>query len=289
MTKMNLDFVKTLSFDDILQNYDARDSALYALSLGMGEDPLDEDELPYVYEGRGSLAVPSQCVTLCWPPFWHQRPETGIAWRRILHGEQSFKLLRTLENVGSIRAEHRIISLEDKGDKRGAIAYTGHDLFNALTGEAIAEMRSAEFLRDDGGVGGFGDPLQLTRPLDRAATPRIVQDYRTSMQAALLYRQASRDYMPIHADPDIAKDAGFARPISHGLNTLGIACRAALKHFAPRRPDRVGSMSARFFGPAFPGDTIRVEMFETTVGLRFRALAMERKAVVLDRGEIVFR
>ena len=66
---MNLDFVRQLKFEPITQNYDARDSALYALSLGMGDDPLDEDELLYVYEGRGPLAVPSQCVTLCWAPF----------------------------------------------------------------------------------------------------------------------------------------------------------------------------------------------------------------------------
>jgi hypothetical protein len=36
---MNLDFVRQLRFEPIIQHYDARDSALYALSLGMGEDP----------------------------------------------------------------------------------------------------------------------------------------------------------------------------------------------------------------------------------------------------------
>jgi hypothetical protein len=89
---MNLEYVRNLAFEPILHAYEARDSAVYALSLVMGEDPLDEDELPYVYEGRGALAVPSLCVTLGWPPFWRRSPVTGIAWRRILHGEQSFRL-----------------------------------------------------------------------------------------------------------------------------------------------------------------------------------------------------
>ena len=93
---MNLDYVRALTFAPIKQTYDARDCALYALSLGMGEDPLDEDELPYVYEGRGPLAAPGQCAILCWPPFWHQAPEAGIAWRHILHGEQSFVLHKPL-------------------------------------------------------------------------------------------------------------------------------------------------------------------------------------------------
>ncbi|MDE3175818.1 MAG: 3-alpha,7-alpha,12-alpha-trihydroxy-5-beta-cholest-24-enoyl-CoA hydratase, partial [Pseudomonadota bacterium] len=136
-----------------------------------------------------------------------------------------------------------------------------------------------------GGAGGFGEPPILTRSLDSEARPIAAYDYKTSAQAALLYRQASRDYMPIHADPDIARQAGFERPISHGLNTFGLACRAALKHFAPRRPERLVSMSVRFAAPAFPGDTIRIE-FSDDGGVRFRARAVERDVLVLDRGEI---
>lgn len=48
-------------------------------------------------------------------------------------------------------------------------------------------------------------------------------------------------------------------------------------------------MAARFAAPAFPGDTIRIEMFETPDGLRFRAKALERSVLVLDRGEVGFR
>ncbi|MGP0035875.1 MAG: MaoC/PaaZ C-terminal domain-containing protein [Solirubrobacteraceae bacterium] len=131
--------------------------------------------------------------------------------------------------------------------------------------------------------------MHLTRPLDEIAKPAAVCDFQTSAQAALLYRQASRDYMPIHADPDVARDAGFDRPISHGLNTFGLACRAVLKRFAPRRPEAIASMAARFAAPALPGDTIRIEMFETQESLRFRAFALERSVLVLDRGEVNFR
>ena len=54
---MNLDYVVNRRFAPVIQSYDARDSVLYALSLGIGDDPLDEDELPYVYEGRAPRAV----------------------------------------------------------------------------------------------------------------------------------------------------------------------------------------------------------------------------------------
>jgi len=281
---VNLDYVRGLKFAPIVQRYDARDSALYALSLGMGSDPTDEDELPYVYEGRGPLAVPSQCVTLCWPPFWHREPAADIAWRRILHGEQRFVLHRPVPAEALVEAEHRVIALVDKGD-RGAVLYTGHDLKDPATGAPLADMTAAEFLRDDGGAGGFGEAPTLTRPLGDGARFIAAYDYKTPTQAALLYRQASRDYMPIHADPDIAREAGFERPISHGLNTFGLACRAALKHFAPRRPERLASMSVRFVAPAYPGETIRIELIDDG-GVRFRARAVERDVLVLDRGEI---
>jgi acyl dehydratase len=282
---MNLEFVRRLTFAPIVQRYGARDSALYALSLGMGADPTDEDELPYVYEGRGPLAVPSQCVTLCWPPFWRRDPATGISWTRILHGEQRFVLRRRLPVEGVVEAGHRIVAVADKGPKRGAVVYTAHDIRDQASGEPLADLMAAEFLRDDGGCGGFGDAPTLTRPLEVRGEPNAIYEYRTSTQAALLYRQASLDYMPIHADPDIARQAGFDRPISHGLNTFGLACRAALKHFAPLRSESIKSMSVRFAAPAFPGDTIWIEFFESD-GVRFRARAVERDVVVLDRGEV---
>ena len=43
--RMNLDHVIARRFEPILQTYDWRDSALSALGLGIGDDPLDEDEL----------------------------------------------------------------------------------------------------------------------------------------------------------------------------------------------------------------------------------------------------
>src|SRR5258705_13377945 len=90
--------------------------------------------------------------------------------------------------------------------------------------------------------------------------------------------------MTFHADPVVARRAGFERPISHGLNTMGLACRAILKQFSPRRPDRLRSMFVRFAQPAYPGETIRVEMFDEGDKLRFRARAVERDVLVLDRG-----
>jgi acyl dehydratase len=282
---MNFDRVIARSFEPVHQTYDWRDSALYALSLGMGDDPLDEDELSYIYEGRDQRAVPSMCVTLGWPPLWIAEPEMEIAWKQALHGEQRITVYRPLATGGSIRADHRVSAVEDKGPGRGALVYFNTELFDAASGERLASLRATEFLRGDGGCGNYGAPPAEMTWIGTDATPSASITYRTPRQAALLYRLVSRDYMPIHADPIVAREAGFDRPISHGLNTMGLACRAVLKRYVPGHPERIMAMAVRFVSPAFPGDVIRVEMFEQGDMVRFRAWAVERKVLVLDRGE----
>ena len=282
---MNLEYVLARRFQPVSQSYDWRDCALYALSLGMGDDPLDEDELPYVYEGRNQVAVPSMCVTLGWPPLWIAEPETGIAWKQALHGEQRLTLHRALAVGGSVRAEHRITAVDDKGTGRGALVYFNTQLFEATSNERLATLCATEFLRGDGGCGSCGTPPIELAPIRTDAGANAAFTCRTARQAALLYRLASSDYMPIHADPRIAREAGFDRPISHGLNTMGLACRAILKRYAPGHPEHLKSMAVRFVAPAFPGDTIRIDMFEERGVTRFRAFAVERQVMVLDRGE----
>lgn len=285
---MNLKNVVERRFDTVIQRLDWRDCALYALSLGMGSNPLDEDELPYVYEGRAQRAVPSQCVTTGWPVFWHDDPSTGIDWVRILHGEERFELQRPMPLDAEIRADHSIRSVVDKGPGRGALIYFDTQLSDTRTGERLASLCSTQFLRGDGGCGNHGEAPPQPEPLPSDREPTACIDYRTAPQAALFYRLVSRDYMPLHADPEVARRAGFDRPISHGLNTMGLACRAALKHRAGRGPEWMQSMFVRFAQPAFPGETIRVELFEEGDRVRFRARALERDVIVLDRGECRF-
>ena len=159
---------------------------------------------------------------------------------------------------------------------------------DARSGEALASLNSTQYLRGDGGCGSHGEAPPVVGPLRDGAVPSASIVYRTTPQAALLYRLVSRDYMPIHADPGIARRAGFDRPISHGLNTMGLACRAILKRFSPGHPERLRSMFVRFAQPAYPGETLRVDLFDEGDTVRFRAVAVERDVIVLDRGECRF-
>jgi acyl dehydratase len=101
--------------------------------------------------------------------------------------------------------------------------------------------------------------------------------------AALIYR-LSGDYNPLHADPEVARAAGFPRPILHGLCSLGVAGHALLKTIAAYDPARFKSMRLRFTAPVSPGETIRTEMWIDGPHVSFRARLRERDVVVLDNG-----
>lgn len=284
---MDLAHVVARAFPPVEQAWDERDTALYALSLGMGSDPLDEAELPYVYEGGGLRAVPSFACTLAWPPFWQSEPATGIDWVRIVHGEQHLHWHRPLPAAGRVLGRHRLLAVDDKGAGRGAVVHFGIELADAASGEPLCSVRQVHFLRGDGGCGSWGDAPAPAAPLPAALlarAPDAVIDVKTLPQAALLYRLASRDLMPIHADPAVARAAGFERPISHGLNTLGVAMRALVRHRPAGAAETPRTLAARFAAPGLPGDTVRVEMFDTPGATHFRARALERDILLLDRG-----
>jgi acyl dehydratase len=283
---LNLEAIRNFRFEPVSHTYTRRDTMLYALGLGYGCNPLDRAHLDFVYE-TNLRAVPSICCVLAHPGFWAKRPELGIDWLRLLHGEQSFEIHHPIPPEGTVTANYEIAAVVDKGIGKGAILHLVKTLDEANTGTRLATVRSVLFLRGDGGCGSFGNvPTEASVVPDQ--TPSQIKDIATLPQSALIYR-LSGDYNPIHADPEAAARAGFERPILNGLCTLGIATRAVVEALADGMPDRLGSLSARFSRPVFPGETIRTEFFTTGDQLRFRSRVIERDVIVLDRGTVVLR
>jgi len=100
----------------------------------------------------------------------------------------------------------------------------------------------------------------------------------------LIYR-LSGDYNPLHIDPDVARAAGFDKPILHGLCTYGVVGRALLLALAENEPARLRKMQVRFTAPVYPGETIRTEIWrEPQTGFSFRASVVERDLVVINNG-----
>jgi acyl dehydratase len=277
---LDIEKIASMEIEPIVQSYDKRDTILYALGLGLGADPLDESELPFVYE-KDLRCLPSWVNVLCHPGFWAQDPQFGIDWVKILHAEQDYRIHQPLPAVGTIRGEYAVAGIEDKGDGRGALLHQEKELFDATTGAHLATVRSTLFLRGNGGEGGFGRAMAPALAIPEKA-PDTVVEIPTLPRQALIYR-LSGDWNPLHADPAIARSAGFDRPILHGLCTNGIATRAILSAYCDNDPARLKQLFVRFSKPVMPGETIRLEFHEDGNALQFRAIAKERDVVVLDR------
>lgn len=283
---MQIDRVGALQFTPIRQILGWRDAALYALSLGFGDDPIDESHLTFVTE-KDQQIVPSQCVVLGYPGPWLTEPALGVNYEKLLHGEQSFTIHRELRPSADLTAHHRVIAVEDKGAEKGAILYLEKKVSDSLTGELFATTLSTLFLRGDGGCGGFGEVPASAPPIVPGAGPIATRDIETLPSAALLYR-LNGDINPLHYDVRIARAAGFERPILHGLCTMGLACRAILQEFCGNRATRLNSLFVRFVSPVIPGETVRFEFFSSDTGVRFRARVQGRDVAVLDRGAANF-
>jgi len=277
---MDIEKIRNFKLPAIEQRYDVRDTILYALGLGYGADPLDEAQLPFVYE-ENLKAVPSICSVLSHPGFWLKDPDYKVDWIKVLHAEQAFTIHQAIPTAGCVRGEYRASGAEDRGPDKGTLLHMEKVLYDVATGVKVATVRSTVLLRGDGGQGSFGSPMRPATALPPREPERVVE-IPTLARSALIYR-LSGDWNPLHADPRIARQAGFDRPILHGLCTFGIACRAILESYCGNDPGRLRSMFARFSSPVYPGETIRVEFYEDADEIRFKATVKERGVVVLDR------
>jgi acyl dehydratase len=280
---MPIDYEKLLSLKipEVVQAYTEKDAILYALGVGLGHDPMDEDELPFVYE-KNLKVLPTFAAVLGWPGFWLRDLDTGVDWVKVVAGEQGLVLHRPLQRRGSTIGRTRVTEIIDKGAHKGALVYSERALIDGGSGERIATVTQTTVCRGDGGFGGPPREGPAVHPIP-ARPPDLICDRPTRPEAALIYR-LSGDPNPLHADPAVAKAAGFPRPILHGLASFGIACHGILKCLCDHDPGRIAAISGRYSAPVFPGETIRTEMWREGAIVSFRARVIERDVIALNNG-----
>lgn len=278
--------LKNRPFADIHQAYGVKDTILYALGLGIGQNPTDPAQLRHVYE-EGLVALPTMAAVLCSPGFWIREPDTGVDWTKVLHGEQGLVVHRPLPPEGSLVGRLRIDEIIDKGEGKGALLYATREIRDAATGDLLCSLAGTTFLRADGGFGGPTGPVRQPHPMpDRA--PDAGFDWQTSPQAALLYR-LNGDWNPLHADPAVAAKGGFRQPILHGLATYGIAGYAAVRLLCAGDATRLRRFDLRFSSPVYPGELLRTEVWREEPGrAAFRVRVPARDTTVITNGYAEF-
>ena len=179
-----------------------------------------------------------------------------------------------------VRSRTRVTRVVDKGAGKGALVVTAREISDADSGQPLATVEHVSFCRADGGFGaGDEPPPALPAPPERAPDESVLLP--TLPQQALLYR-LNGDLNPVHAVPRMAREAGFDRPILHGLCTYGMAGRA----LAGLRPGRQapGQHRHALFRAVLSGETLRVDIWRDGGRLQFRAWAQERGVAVLNNG-----
>jgi acyl dehydratase len=270
-----------LKIPAVEHSYGPKDCMLYALGLGLGQDPMNENELAFVYE-KNLKVLPTFALVLGYSPYWLRNPESGVNWTKVVHGEQGLKLHKPVAPSGAVVGQTRIVEVIDKGEGKGALVLSERKVTDKASGEAIATLTQTTFCRGDGGFG--GPPREAPAPhMLPERSPDMVCDLPTRPEMALIYR-LSGDVNPLHAEPEFAKAAGFPRPILHGLASFGVAGHALLKSVCGYDPARLTAIAGRFSAPVYPGETIRTEIWRDGNVVSFRARALERDAIVVNNG-----
>ncbi len=280
---MAIDYDKLMASKSTGQEftYTDRETMLYALGIGFGRDPMNTKELPFVYE-KNLKTIPTMSSVIAWGAGGMR--DSGINYLMVVHGEQKLTMHKPLPIATTISVDSRVVGVWDKGKDKGAILVSETVITDKKSGDKLCTMQGTTFARGDGGFGGprEGAPEPHKMP-ERAADLTVEVDTRPDQ--ALLYR-LSGDRNPLHSDPDIAKAAGFPRPILHGLCTYGSCCRAIISSpVVDYDPTKITGFDVRFSSPVFPGETIAVDIWKDGNIASFRARVKERDVVVINNGK----
>ena len=279
---IDYDHLMSLRARDERFSYTDRDTMLYALAVGMGRDPLDQNELAYVYEGSGLRTVPTMASAVAWSGLLE---DCGWDFSRVLHGEERLTLHQPLPDAGTLLLDSKVTAVHDKGPDKGAVIYTESQARRENDGGAVFTLGRTIIARADGGFGGSPGSGRQAHPIPKGE-PDLSCTLRTRSDQALVYRLCG-DRNPLHANPALARRLGFPVPILHGLCTSGIACRAILKTICEYDHTLINEFDVRFSAPVFPGETIVTEMWQEANIISFRVRVQERDLIVLNHGRCV--
>ncbi|HWD48908.1 MAG TPA: hypothetical protein VG309_03225, partial [Rhizomicrobium sp.] len=152
-----------INYDDLMQatskdnaaSYNERDTMLYALGIGFMRDPMNTDELPFVYENN-LKTVPTMAAVIGWGA-GNIMGRSGINYLMVVDGERRLTVHKTLPTSGEVLIDQRVLGVFDKGKDKGAVLVTESVARDKTSGEKLYTLVGSTFARGDGGFGGPKD------------------------------------------------------------------------------------------------------------------------------------
>jgi len=253
--------------DPVEFRYTWRDVVTYALGVGATADT----NLDFLYEGRGPKVLPTFATVPTFAAFDALVDRIGCNRVGMVHHSQRLEVLKAMRPNACLKVTGRVSGLYDL--KRFAMSVFDIDAHDE-SGDLVARGVVTLLLRNDGKFGGDRPP-----PTERITPPERDPDFEVHemvpQSQALLYR-LSGDYNPLHADPAFAVEAGFDRPILHGLCTFGYAGRAVLNEVCDGDPERFAALQGQFSALVFPGDTLVIQGWKADDRVFLRVTAETR-------------
>ena len=260
-----------------------REVMLYAVGIGMGADPMDERELLFVNEASFHARPLKVVPTFASVAAWGAGPgDLGLNRLLVVDGERDITFHKPLPVSAKITADSRVLAVFDKGKEKGAVVMRETVLRDEAGGKLVTLVSSA-FARGDGGFGGPSEGQPAPHAVPKRAPDRSV-DITTRPDQALIYRLCG-DRNPLHSDPEFARQAGFPRPILHGMCTYGLTCRAVLQTYADYDAAAFRRHVARFSSPVYPGETVTVDLWKDGDVVSFEAHVKARNVTVIKSGK----
>lgn len=231
--------------------YDTDQVILYALSIGADA----EDELDFVYE-KNLKVFPSFCVVpgSAEVSDWHRM--VGIHVNEVLQLSHEIEVYGPIPSSATLYTTTLYDPVYDLGDSGALIHMTVES--RDENGTLLFTNRCTLLDRSAGNFGGEPAPQTLPATNVIGQKPDFRVSYPTAGNQAALYR-LNGDKNRMHIDPGDARSGGFKGPILHGLCTFGFACRAVLHKLCRNDPMRFRSLSARFAGAVYPGETLVIQ------------------------------
>ncbi|KAL2704196.1 hypothetical protein AAEP93_005267 [Penicillium crustosum] len=214
---------------------------------------------------------------------------------RVVDGEKCILIHRPLPPSSSghqFHLEQKLSGIYDKG-KLGTIIETTTRLVDTLSNVSYATVIGSVVAKGQGNWGGPKATQQV-----RHHIPDRTHDHSARCDipwmAALLYR-LNGDYNPLHIDPQAAHQAGFERPIVHGLYTWNTIAYKISQILFPGNYTALKQYQARFSAPVYPEDKLTIHIWrigpsQRDEGEEARFVATNQNGItVLSNGIVVWR
>ena len=201
-----------------------------------------------------------------------------------VHGEHDVHLHRPLEPGEPLETWAEGQTARPSGDN--ALVSIKLSTFDGRGALVVEQWWTTLFLRTACAPAGSPRPHHAF-PEDARARPLGTYGIYVDHQMARRYAEVSGDFAAHHFDAEAARRSGFPGVFIHGLCTMALCTQAVVETVAGGDPRRVRRVAVRFASPTYPGNDLRVDLYDAGGGaVAFDATCAGDLVVTNGRAEL---